>query len=91
VAFETVKFLGVAYLLCMAWTLRRDKTPLVVDEQRMEKSVSSTDRRSQMAAEKGDQPAMISHLRNAGHWAMTVAKEVGAELVARTLAPLIEH
>src|SRR5215469_18772968 len=32
-AFEIVKFLGVAYLLYMAWTSWRDKTPLVVDQQ----------------------------------------------------------
>jgi threonine/homoserine/homoserine lactone efflux protein len=33
-AFETVKFLGVAYLLYMAWASWRDKTPLAVDEER---------------------------------------------------------
>jgi threonine/homoserine/homoserine lactone efflux protein len=38
VAFETVKFLGVAYLLYMAWVSWRDKTPLVVQEQPAEKS-----------------------------------------------------
>jgi threonine/homoserine/homoserine lactone efflux protein len=38
VAFEIVKFLGVAYLLYMAWTSWRDKTPLVVDERRTDKS-----------------------------------------------------
>jgi threonine/homoserine/homoserine lactone efflux protein len=37
VAFETVKFLGVAYLLYMAWVSWRDKTPLVVEEQGIEK------------------------------------------------------
>ena len=30
-AFETVKLLGVAYLLYMAWTTWRDRSPLVVD------------------------------------------------------------
>jgi threonine/homoserine/homoserine lactone efflux protein len=33
VAFEVVKFLGVGYLLYMAWASWRDKTPLVVDQQ----------------------------------------------------------
>jgi len=37
-AFEIVKFLGVAYLLYMAWASWRDKTALVVDDQRTEKS-----------------------------------------------------
>jgi threonine/homoserine/homoserine lactone efflux protein len=37
-AFEVVKFLGVAYLLYMAWASWRDKTTLVVDDQRTEKS-----------------------------------------------------
>src|ERR1700710_1218928 len=32
VAFETVKFLGVAYLLYMAWMTWRDRSPLVVDD-----------------------------------------------------------
>ncbi len=38
VAFEVVKFLGVGYLLFMAWSSWRDKSPLVVDEQRKDKS-----------------------------------------------------
>src|SRR5215469_13403687 len=38
VAFEVVKFLGVGYLLFMAWTSWRDRTPLVVDEQPAKKS-----------------------------------------------------
>ena len=33
VAFETVKLLGVAYLLYMAWATWRDRTPLVVDRE----------------------------------------------------------
>ncbi len=32
-AFEVVKVLGVAYLLCMAWTTWRDKSPLIVDDE----------------------------------------------------------
>ena len=32
IAFETVKFLGVAYLLFMAWTTWRDRSPLVVSD-----------------------------------------------------------
>lgn len=32
-AFEVVKLLGVAYLLYMAWSTWRDRTPLVVDEE----------------------------------------------------------
>src|SRR5918997_1110722 len=32
VAFQTLKYLGVAYLLWMAWTTFRDTTPLVADE-----------------------------------------------------------
>ena len=32
VAFETVKLLGVAYLLYLAWSTWRDKTPLVIDD-----------------------------------------------------------
>src|ERR1700712_5717254 len=33
VAFESVKFLGVAYLLYLAWSTWRDKSVLAVDEQ----------------------------------------------------------
>lgn len=33
VAFETVKYLGVAYLLYMAWSTLREHGPLTVDEQ----------------------------------------------------------
>jgi threonine/homoserine/homoserine lactone efflux protein len=32
VAFQTLKYLGVAYLLYMAWTTLRDRGPLTVDE-----------------------------------------------------------
>jgi threonine/homoserine/homoserine lactone efflux protein len=32
IAFEIVKFLGVAYLLFMAWTTWRDRSPLVVSD-----------------------------------------------------------
>jgi threonine/homoserine/homoserine lactone efflux protein len=32
VAFQTVKYLGVAYLLYMAWTTIRERGPLTVDE-----------------------------------------------------------
>ena len=38
VAFETVKFLGVAYLLWMAWTTWRDRSPLTVDDERPPRS-----------------------------------------------------
>lgn len=33
IAFEVVKFLGVGYLLYMAWASWRDRTPLVIDDQ----------------------------------------------------------
>ena len=32
VAFQTLKYLGVAYLLYMAWTTIRERGPLTVDE-----------------------------------------------------------
>ena len=38
VAFETVKFLGVAYLLWMAWTTWRDRSPLTVDDEQPPRS-----------------------------------------------------
>jgi threonine/homoserine/homoserine lactone efflux protein len=37
-AFETVKLLGVAYLLYMAWTTWRDRRPLVVDQETGQRS-----------------------------------------------------
>jgi threonine/homoserine/homoserine lactone efflux protein len=37
-AFETVKLLGVAYLLYMAWASWRDRTPLVVDGEQAPRS-----------------------------------------------------
>jgi threonine/homoserine/homoserine lactone efflux protein len=37
-AFEIVKFLGVAYLLCLAWVAWRDKTPLVIADRGTEPS-----------------------------------------------------
>ncbi len=33
VAFQTLKYLGVAYLLFLAWQTWRDKTPLTVEEE----------------------------------------------------------
>lgn len=38
VAFETVKLLGVAYLLYLAWVTWRDKTALVVDREESPRS-----------------------------------------------------
>src|ERR1700709_344848 len=32
IAFQTLKYLGVAYLLFLAWQTFRDKSPLVADE-----------------------------------------------------------
>lgn len=37
IAFEIVKALGVAYLLYMAWSTLRDKTPLVLDAPQVRK------------------------------------------------------
>lgn len=39
-AFQTVKYLGVAYLIYMAWSTWRDGTVLTVDAEATEKSVS---------------------------------------------------
>ena len=33
VAFQTLKYAGVAYLLYLAWQTSRDRTPLEVDQQ----------------------------------------------------------
>jgi len=38
IAFETVKFLGVAYLLYMAWATWRDKSPLVIEGTQAQRS-----------------------------------------------------
>jgi threonine/homoserine/homoserine lactone efflux protein len=38
VAFATLKYLGVAYLLFLAWRTLRDRTPLTVDEDAAPKS-----------------------------------------------------
>jgi threonine/homoserine/homoserine lactone efflux protein len=38
VAFATLKYLGVAYLLFLAWRTLRDRTPLTVDEDTAAKS-----------------------------------------------------
>jgi threonine/homoserine/homoserine lactone efflux protein len=38
VAFATLKYLGVAYLLFLAWRTLRDRTPLTVDEDAAAKS-----------------------------------------------------
>ena len=37
-AFATLKYLGVAYLLFLAWRTLRDRTPLTVDEHAAPKS-----------------------------------------------------
>lgn len=44
---------------------------------------------AQLAAEKGDQAGVMQHLKNAGSWAQTVAKEVGAEVIAKLIAHLM--
>jgi threonine/homoserine/homoserine lactone efflux protein len=38
IAFETVKLLGVAYLLYLAWSTWRDRSPLVVDHETAHRS-----------------------------------------------------
>jgi threonine/homoserine/homoserine lactone efflux protein len=38
VAFETMKLLGVAYLLYVAWSTWRDRSPLVVDQNTAQRS-----------------------------------------------------
>jgi hypothetical protein len=45
--------------------------------------------KAQIAAEKGDGDGVMAHLKNAGSWALDVAKEVGAEVVAKLLAKLM--
>ena len=47
--------------------------------------------RAQIAAEKGEKSEVISHLKKVGSWTMAVAKEVSAEIVALTLAHLLER
>jgi hypothetical protein len=47
--------------------------------------------KAQIAAEQGNQSGAISHLKNVGKWAMSVAKDTGAEIVARILSNLIVH
>ncbi|MFN7026612.1 MAG: LysE family translocator, partial [Pseudorhizobium sp.] len=41
-AFEIIKYLGVAYLLYMAWKTIRDRDALSVDEERAPRSVRQT-------------------------------------------------
>jgi threonine/homoserine/homoserine lactone efflux protein len=41
VAFSVLKYLGVAYLLVLAWRTLRERTPLTVDEARDESSPRS--------------------------------------------------
>jgi threonine/homoserine/homoserine lactone efflux protein len=38
VAFSVLKYLGVAYLLYLAWTMLRDKSALAIDEERAPRS-----------------------------------------------------
>ena len=47
--------------------------------------------RAQIAAANGDKSGALSHLKKVGTWTMAVAKEVSAEIVARTLARLLER
>ena len=46
--------------------------------------------KAQIAAENGDRSKALDHLRKAGAWTITVAKEVGAEIVDLTLTDLLE-
>jgi hypothetical protein len=46
--------------------------------------------KAQIAANSGDKPGAISHLKMAGQWTMEVAKDVGAEIVARVIASLLK-
>jgi len=45
---------------------------------------------AQIAASKGDKDGVMSHLRNAGKWALTTAKEVGVGLVVEVLKNVIQ-
>lgn len=47
--------------------------------------------RAQIAAEKGNRSDAIAHLKKVGNWTLFVAKEVSAEIVALTIAHLLEY
>ena len=46
---------------------------------------------AKIAAQKGDRNGVVAHLKQAGAWTLKVAKETGSEIVALTLAHLLEH
>jgi hypothetical protein len=46
--------------------------------------------KAQIAANGGDKSGAISHLKMAGQWTMTIAKDAGAEIVARVIAGLLK-
>lgn len=45
---------------------------------------------AQVAARKGDSAGVMRHLKDAGTWTLAVVKETSAELVALTLAHIIQ-
>jgi hypothetical protein len=45
--------------------------------------------KAQIAAKKGDNAGMMAHLKDAGSWAIVVAREAGAEIIAKLIANLI--
>jgi hypothetical protein len=45
--------------------------------------------KAEIAAAKGDKAGVMAHLREAGTWAVVVAREAGAEIVAKLIAHLI--
>jgi hypothetical protein len=46
---------------------------------------------AKIAAQKGDKSGVSAHLKQVGAWTLKVAKETGSEIVALTLAHLLEH
>jgi hypothetical protein len=45
--------------------------------------------KAEIAAAKGDRASVMEHLKEAGTWAVDVARETGAEIVAKLIAHLI--
>ena len=45
--------------------------------------------KAQIAAEKGDIHGVLEHLKHVGNWALTTAKDTGAEIVAKIIAQII--
>ena len=77
---------AVISLEALADDLTRLRSEIRATAESVDEDVALSDlARAEVAAREGDGPRVMAHLAQAGRWALTVAKEIGAELAAKAI------